>query len=362
MDGLWRQPPRRSARRSLASGRPAADIAAVAATAHGDGLYLLDATAGRSGRRSCRSTAAPGHRRRLGGGRRRRRSARADRPGAARLRALGAARLDQRSNEPDRYARIATVVACKDWLRFCLTGTIGTDRTEASTSFTDVRTPGLFAPRRWRSSGWTSSFARPAADRPAPAEIVGVVTPEAAALTGLAAGTPVACGLHDVTASALGIGGHAEGVLAIVAGTYSINEVVSSEPRIDPRWFCRNAIDAGPLEQHGDLAGLGRQLRLVPRHVLPPRAGHGGERRTARSTHCSPPRSTRRWRSRRRVLFHPYLFGSPHGAVASASFPRPARLARSRRLCCAPFSKASPSTTASMSTPCATASPSARHV
>ncbi|TIM80082.1 MAG: carbohydrate kinase, partial [Mesorhizobium sp.] len=67
----------------------------------------------------------------------------------------------------------------------------------------------------------------------------------AAATSGLAKGTPVACGLHDVTASALGIGGHEEGVVSIVAGTYSINEIVSTEPRVDPRWFCRNAIDLG---------------------------------------------------------------------------------------------------------------------
>ena len=37
------RPPRRSARRSPPAAGPRADIAAVAATAHGDGLYLLDA-------------------------------------------------------------------------------------------------------------------------------------------------------------------------------------------------------------------------------------------------------------------------------------------------------------------------------
>ena len=42
-------------------------------------------------------------------------------------------------HDPDRYNRIGHILACKDWLRYCLTGTIGTDRTEASTSFTDVR-------------------------------------------------------------------------------------------------------------------------------------------------------------------------------------------------------------------------------
>ncbi|MGO7624390.1 carbohydrate kinase, partial [Rhizobium ruizarguesonis] len=56
---------------------------------------------------------------------------------------------------------------------------------------------------------------------------------------------PVVAGLHDVTASELGAGGYAEGVVAVIAGTYSINETISSEPSVDRRWFCRNGIAPG---------------------------------------------------------------------------------------------------------------------
>ncbi|UWS62932.1 hypothetical protein N2384_08765 [Bacillus paralicheniformis] len=63
--------------------------------------------------------------------------------------------------------------------------------------------------------------------------------------TGLVAGTPVVGGLHDVTASALGVGGLGIGTVAVVAGTYSINETLSSEPRVDKSWFCRNGIAPG---------------------------------------------------------------------------------------------------------------------
>ena len=79
------------------------------------------------------------------------------------------------------------------------------------------------------------------------AEIAGEVTREAAEACGLEAGTPVVTGLHDVTASALGIGAHEPDVLAIVAGTYSINEIVSSAPRTDARWFARKRRHAGFL-------------------------------------------------------------------------------------------------------------------
>ena len=43
------------------------------------------------------------------------------------------------------------------------------------------------------------------------------MTAEAAALTGVAAGTPVSGGLHDVTASAVGLGVLGPGALAVTA-------------------------------------------------------------------------------------------------------------------------------------------------
>ena len=47
------------------------------------------------------------------------------------------------------------------------------------------------------------------------------------------AGTPVAGGLFDVAASAIGSGGAAAGYLSLVAGTWSIATVVTREPLID---------------------------------------------------------------------------------------------------------------------------------
>ena len=89
--------------------------------------------------------------------------------------ALGTApRLDQ-AEQPERYRRIGHMPSpARDWLRFCLTGTIGTDRTEASTAFTAVRSRDLCA------RGPAPLRARGPRARPAPiagsAEI-GEVTP-----------------------------------------------------------------------------------------------------------------------------------------------------------------------------------------
>ena len=317
MAGLWRATAEAIAAAIAESGRPAADIQAVAATAHGDGLYLLDA-----------------ERRPLGHGILSLDSRAGD---ILQQWAAGGVHADAlkltgqvphvsapsvllawiKRHQPERYAHIAHVLACKDWLRFCLTGSVGTDRTEASTSFTDVRSQTYSAEALHLFGLEEVAGALPPVA--GVAEIVGEVTPEAAAATGLMAGTPVAAGLHDVTASVLGIGGHAEGVVGIVAGTYSINEVVSSEPRVDARWFCRAAIDDGRWNNMAispasaanydwfldRLCGLERDEAEAQGTSIHARLGPEIEAALDR-------RST--------LIFHPYLFGSPHGGAASASF------------------------------------------
>jgi L-xylulokinase len=317
MAGLWRATADAVREAIGLSGRDAGDIKAVAATAHGDGVYLLD-----SDRRPLR----PGILSldsRAGGI--------ADGWSAGTVSEEALARTGQvphasapsallawlKTNEPDRYARIAHVLACKDWLRFCLTGTIGTDRTEASTAFTDVKTQ-YYAPEIMRIFGLEELFeALPPVAHPA--EIAGHVTAEAAERTGLAEGTPVACGLHDVTASALGMGGHEKGVLAIVAGTYSINEVVSSEPRVDRRWFCRNAIDAGQWNNMAISPASTANYDWFLDNFC--RAEQGQAKETGASIHALlSAEIDRALEKPSTVLFHPYLFGSPHGNLASASF------------------------------------------
>lgn len=316
MDGLWHATAQAIAEAVALSGRPASDIVAVAATAHGDGLYLLDAdrrplgpgilsldsragdlVAGWSGPVADSALALTGQ--------------------VPHASAPSALLAWLKIHDPDRFARIAHVLACKDWLRFCLTGSLGTDRTEASTAFTDVRHQN-YAPDALRLFGLEAlqGCLPPIAG---PAEIVGAISPEAAALTGLRAGTPVAAGLHDVTASALGIGAHRPGVVAIVAGTYSINEVVSEAPMVDPRWFCRNGILPGQWNNMAispaSAANYNWFLETLCQADLH-RAETDGS-----SVHAAlAPEIDAALALPSTVLFHPYLYGSPHGPGASAGF------------------------------------------
>jgi L-xylulokinase len=140
-------------------------------------------------------------------------------------------------NEPEHWERTRWVLFCKDWLRLKLTGEVATDPTEASASYTDVHTQA-YSGRAFELYGVPGI-----ADRLPPlvpsAASAGVVTEAAAAATGLRAGTPVVTGAHDVDTAALGMGAVGVGDVSIVMGTFSINQVVSDEVRLDRRWQAR---------------------------------------------------------------------------------------------------------------------------
>jgi len=218
---------------------------------------------------------------------------------------------------PERFARIGHILACKDWLRYCLCGVIGTDRTEASTSFTDPQSQSYSAEALALYGLQDLEVALPPIAHSA--EVVGGVTAAAAQATGLLQGTPVAAGLHDVTASAHGIGAHRAGVVGIVAGTYSINECVSDTPKVGADWFCRNAVEPG-LWNNMSISPASTTnydwfldtLCATERAAAEASGGSihalvGPEIDAALARPSS-------------ILYHPYLFGSPMGAAPSAGF------------------------------------------
>jgi L-xylulokinase len=194
---------------------------------------------------------------------------------------------------------------------------IGTDRTEASTSFTNVRTQD-YDPAALQMFGLEEMTAcLPAISRSD--EIVGHVTREAARRTGLVEGTPVVAGLHDVTASALGSGGYADDVVAVIAGTYSINETLSPHPSMDRRWFCRNAIEPGQWNNMSiSPASTANYDWFLDRLCASER---NGAESAETSVHALlAPEIEAAFERPSTAIFHPYLFGSPYGASASAGF------------------------------------------
>lgn len=140
-------------------------------------------------------------------------------------------------SEPAAVDAARWLLSCKDVVRLRLTGEVATDATDASASFTGVRSrdwsePALQALR-------CSEFRRLLPPVLPADEVAGTVTRAAAAATGLAVGTPVVTGCHDVDAAALGCGADAPGAWSAVLGTFSINQVVAAGPVLDRAWQSR---------------------------------------------------------------------------------------------------------------------------
>jgi L-xylulokinase len=193
-------------------------------------------------------------------------------------------------NEPERYAKIGHVLFCKDWLRLCLTGVPATDPTEASSSFTDVRTQQYSADVL--DLYGLASFGRALPQIISSTSIAGYVTAQAGAQTGLKEGTPVACGL---------------------------NEILSDRPQLDPRWSCRNGTRPGQWMNMSISPASSSNVDWFLREFFAHEAQQASQRGCSLfdligdelQAAFAEPSS---------VMFHPFLFGSPFEQPASASF------------------------------------------
>ena len=139
-----------------------------------------------------------------------------------------------RDNEPENYDRIKYVFECKDYVRFRLTG-------EARAEITDYSGSGLLNLRtRDFDVELLRVFGLEAVKDALPptveaTQIAGYVTEEAAQRCGLTAGTPVIGGMFDINACAIGAGVTDPDQICMIAGTWSINEYIRSEPVDDGR-------------------------------------------------------------------------------------------------------------------------------
>lgn len=126
--------------------------------------------------------------------------------------------------------------ACKDYIRFCLTG-------EAYAELTDISvSSGLNLLKIEYDDEILSKFGIIEYKKILPplkkcTDICGSVTKKAAQQTGLLEGTPVAGGLCDVAACCIGTGITSTDKMCMVAGTWSINEFISKKPIISKDLF-----------------------------------------------------------------------------------------------------------------------------
>ena len=136
-----------------------------------------------------------------------------------------------RNHEPAAYARLATVMLPKDYIRYRLTGVLATDPSDASaTLMYDT------AKLRW-SEEIMKAVGVPMSILPAvggSSEVLGRVSADAAALTSLTAGTPVVGGGADNACGAAGVGAVDAGDVVSSWGTSGTVLAPMREPHVDP--------------------------------------------------------------------------------------------------------------------------------
>lgn len=141
-----------------------------------------------------------------------------------------------------------------------------------------------------------------------PAEIVGHVTAAAAAQTGLAEGTPVIGGYFDVISSALGSGVCREGDASVIVGTWSVNQVFSSQPVADPSVFMVSGFAPGRFVNIESSATSAVNLEWYVHELV----GHGAaqgdpfDRCNALVGQVTPRADD--------PIYQPFLYGSRQGA------------------------------------------------
>jgi xylulokinase len=136
-----------------------------------------------------------------------------------------------RHHEPGAFARLATVLLAKDFVRLKLTDALATEPSDASGTL-------MFDPAHVRWSAELMDAVRLSASLLPPvggsSEVLGRVTASAAAATGLVAGTPVVGGGADNACGAAGVGAITPGEAVASWGTSGTVLAPTAEPRVDP--------------------------------------------------------------------------------------------------------------------------------
>jgi xylulokinase len=167
-----------------------------------------------------------------------------------------------RTHEPAIWARVRHVLLPKDYVRLRLSGEYAIDMADASgTLMLDV------ARRRWSMEmmdavGISSDILPAVYESP---DVCARVSREAAAVTGLRAGTPIVAGAGDQAAGAVGMGITRPGAVSVTIGTSGVVFAATDEPALDRKGRIHTFCHAIPGRWHvmGVTQAAGLSLRWL---------------------------------------------------------------------------------------------------
>jgi xylulokinase len=172
-----------------------------------------------------------------------------------------------REHEPKRWDRTHKILGPTGYIVYRLTGacTIDSLDAEALAPFYDSTTDN------WDPAA-CNRFGVPVHLLPRihqPTDVVGTVTPAAAAQTGLAIGTPVICGSMDGLADYLSSGVVRSGDGCVVFGSTMCVCVLSSEPRTHPLLYGGRTLIPGMFRLSGGMSTSGTLMRWFREQFSP---------------------------------------------------------------------------------------------
>lgn len=216
-----------------------------------------------------------------------------------------------KQHDAARYARIGHLLCAKDVINHFLCGAIATD-------YSDAAGAGLIDyARRGYSAALMALYDLEDALPLLPplhesCAVVGQVTPQAASLTGLPVGIPVVAGIFDVVASAVGSGVVNCGDASIVAGTWSINQVIVDKPEYRRPVFMNSIVERDRFMAIEASATSAANLDWFVREFDDGRGGEGALRSSDLVAQVKPDMQL--------PLYHPYLYSGRKAGPAKAGF------------------------------------------
>lgn len=210
-----------------------------------------------------------------------------------------------RTHEPETWSRVRHVLLPKDYVRLKLSGVHAIDVADASgTLLLDV------ARRQWSddmlaATGIARQILPEVFESPA---VCAQVSAEAAALTGLAVGTPIVAGAGDQAAGAVGMGITRPGTVSVTIGTSGVVFAATERPALDRKGRIHTFCHAIPGRWHvmGVTQAAGLSLRWL-RDQWGIGSDDAGYDRMTQDAAAVPPGADG-------VLWAPYLMGerTPH--------------------------------------------------
>jgi xylulokinase len=167
-------------------------------------------------------------------------------------------------HEPAVWARTARVAGSYDWLAGALAGAAYSERNWALESGLYDLADAAYAPDLCAAAGIPASALAPVRD---PREVIGGVSPDVAARTGLRAGCPVVAGLADHVSSAFAAGLAQHGDLLVKLGGSVDVLACSDRPLLDARLYLDAHPSPGLWLPNGCMASGGSGVRWFQREL-----------------------------------------------------------------------------------------------